>query len=186
MGSYVGVWNSVSSPGCAGCSHGSELLLYCKGAARALTPKYPIFSSTSKLSCVCFRRNVVASCIIMRRKWIATHWSCSKGGLGGAILGFNGRLGSTLHSAVQCTVHCWMTQNLHSFFCQKLGHTHIFQERYDIDNFLDCFLDLHTLHSGMFPEILCRCENVGRQSDFANFWPFLTWIQSFFKPIEFF
>ena len=29
-------------------------------------------------------------------------------------------------------------------------------------------------HSGMFPEVLFRCENVGRQQDFANFWHFLT------------
>ena len=25
------------------------------------------------------------------------------------------------------------------------------------------------LHSGMFPEVLFRCENVGRQRDFVNF-----------------
>ena len=28
-------------------------------------------------------------------------------------------------------------------------------------------------------------QNLGRQDDFANFWHFLTWIQSFFKPIAF-
>ena len=32
------------------------------------------------------------------------------------------------------------------------------------------------MHSGMFPKVLFRCENVGRQDDFANFWHFLTWI----------
>ena len=25
------------------------------------------------------------------------------------------------------------------------------------------------MHSGMFPKVLFRCENVGRQNDFANF-----------------
>ena len=40
-------------------------------------------------------------------------------------------------------------------------------------------------HSGMFPEVLFRCENIDRQRDFAYFWHFLTWIQSFLKPIEF-
>ena len=41
------------------------------------------------------------------------------------------------------------------------------------------------LHSGMFPKVLYRCENIGRQDESGNFWHFLKWIQSFFKPIEF-
>ena len=52
----------------------------------------------------------------------------------------------------------------------------------------NCFLFQRresTVHGGMFLEVLFRSENVGRQRDFANFWHFLTWIQSFFKPIEF-
>ena len=36
-------------------------------------------------------------------------------------------------------------------------------------------------HSVMFPEVLFRCENVGQQRDFVNFWHFLTGIQPFFK-----
>ena len=36
-----------------------------------------------------------------------------------------------------------------------------------------------------FPIFLCLCENVGRQDDFANFWHFHQWIESFFNSIEF-
>ena len=39
------------------------------------------------------------------------------------------------------------------------------------------------IHCGMFSKVLFRCENIGRLNDSANFWHFLTWIQSFFKPI---
>ena len=37
----------------------------------------------------------------------------------------------------------------------------------------------------MFRKVLFNCENIGRLDDFANFWLFLTWIQSFFKINEF-
>ena len=41
------------------------------------------------------------------------------------------------------------------------------------------------MHSGLLREVLFRWENIGRQDDLANFWHFLTWIQSFFNAIEF-
>ena len=41
------------------------------------------------------------------------------------------------------------------------------------------------VHSGMFPEVLFRCENVGRQRDFEIFWHLHQWIESFFNSIEF-
>ena len=50
---------------------------------------------------------------------------------------------------------------------------------------LHCIMNLSCSHSGMFCKVLFRFENDGRQRNFANFWHFLTWIQSFFKPIEF-
>ena len=34
-------------------------------------------------------------------------------------------------------------------------------------------------------DVLFRYENVGRQDDLANFWHFLTRIESFFNPIDF-
>ena len=37
----------------------------------------------------------------------------------------------------------------------------------------------------MFPDVLFCCENVGRQLEFANFWHFHQWIESFFNWIEF-
>ena len=37
----------------------------------------------------------------------------------------------------------------------------------------------------MFSKVLFRCENVGRQRDFANFWHFYQWIESFFNSVEF-
>ena len=37
----------------------------------------------------------------------------------------------------------------------------------------------------MFSKVLYRCENVGRQRDFASFRHFLTLIESFFNSIEF-
>ena len=38
----------------------------------------------------------------------------------------------------------------------------------------------------MFPEVLFRCENVGRQRVFANFWHFLTWLKKFSSQLTLF
>ena len=41
------------------------------------------------------------------------------------------------------------------------------------------------LHIGMLRKVLYHCENLGRQRDFAIFWHFHSWIESFFNSIEF-
>ena len=84
-----------------------------------------------------------------------------------------------LAKKIKATFRFLITATL--YFCDLFAGTQvIYVLRFLWDHSLQFTFHL-LLHSGMFPEVLFRCENVGRQRDFANSYDF----SLFFNPIGF-